>query len=464
MKKQHKSYFPIKIGADLFLLTASFLLSSFLSMKRIIPEQRFFQLETGEIILLLVLLGVWYFSSRATRLYDEFRSRTLSYELIALIKNCLIQIGASILFLFIIKTLIIHRFFIAVYFLLMVGSLGAWKIIFRKFLRWLMKRGYNLRRVIIVGAGEVGQRFAEMIDMHPQFGYRVAGFLDVRHKPDLGEFYLGTLNNLESILEANNIEEVIITLPNRMTKRINHIISVCGNFPVAVRIIPDHFELFMPKYEVSIFGSFPLITLTTNPLEELHWRILKRGFDLLLTVAIFACVFSWLWPIIALAVKLDSAGPVFFKQERWGRRNRRITCYKFRSMYKGSVETDENGRFLQASIDDPRITRVGRILRRAGLDELPQFINVLKGDMSVVGPRPHPTLLNLELRDIIRRYMLRHLVKPGITGWAQVKGLRGATTDPELMQKRIDHDLWYIENWSLWLDVRILFSTLRYFL
>lgn len=171
---------------------------------------------------------------------------------------------------------------------------------------------------------------------------------------------------------------------------------------------------------------------------------------------LFVFVFSWLWPLLALLVKLSSPGPVFFKQERWGVQNRPIVCYKFRSMVRESRDVDEKGTYQQAKRDDWRVTRMGRFLRRRNLDELPQFINVLKGEMSVIGPRPHPTFMNLEISNSIRRYQLRHLIRPGITGWAQVNGFRGETIDMDLLLKRVEHDIWYIENWTVMLDIKIV--------
>jgi putative colanic acid biosynthesis UDP-glucose lipid carrier transferase len=185
----------------------------------------------------------------------------------------------------------------------------------------------------------------------------------------------------------------------------------------------------------------------------------KRVFDVLFASTVLVGVFPWLFPIIAAAIKLTSRGPVLFKQERWGENGRKIVCYKFRSMVATSRDVDENGRFQQATRDDPRVTVIGRFLRRTNLDELPQFLNVLKGEMSVVGPRPHPIPLDREFSSVIPNYVLRHSVRPGITGLAQVNGYRGETPAAELMRKRIEHDLWYIENWSFWLDLRIVALT-----
>lgn len=193
-----------------------------------------------------------------------------------------------------------------------------------------------------------------------------------------------------------------------------------------------------------------------SPLDRAANRRLKRAFDLLAALLAFLLVFSWLWPLLALLIKLTSPGPVFFKQERWGENGRPILCWKFRTMVRESRDVDQNGRYQQARRDDPRVTPFGGFLRRSNLDELPQFLNVLRGEMSLVGPRPHPTPMNLEAKDSVSGYSLRHLVKPGITGWAQVKGFRGETSDPSALARRVEADIWYIENWSFRLDLKIL--------
>ena len=202
--------------------------------------------------------------------------------------------------------------------------------------------------------------------------------------------------------------------------------------------------------------SLKTLELRAFPLGKSLGLFFKRCFDLSVAALLFIFFFSWLWPLLALLIKIMSPGPVFFKQERWGVQCRPIICYKFRSMVRESRDIDENGRYQQAKRDDWRVTPLGRFLRRNNLDELAQFINVLKGEMSVVGPRPHPTPMNLEIKDLIPNYQLRHLIKPGITGWAQVKGLRGETESLDLLRQRVEADIWYIENWSPWLDIKIV--------
>jgi putative colanic acid biosynthesis UDP-glucose lipid carrier transferase len=197
-----------------------------------------------------------------------------------------------------------------------------------------------------------------------------------------------------------------------------------------------------------------------HPLDFKSNCDLKRIFDIAVTLIVFLAIFIWLWPMIILAIKLDSKGPVFYKQERWGKKNKRFICLKFRSMIFNCQQFDKKGHLLQASEKDLRVTRVGKFLRRRNLDELPQFICVLLGKMSLVGPRPHPTALNLEYKEKVHDYPDRHLIKPGITGWAQIHRLRGEIKNIAQMQKRIEHDLLYIENWSFWLDVKIIFRSI----
>ncbi len=207
---------------------------------------------------------------------------------------------------------------------------------------------------------------------------------------------------------------------------------------------------------------FPIQATVALQAEKANTNIVKRLIDVAVSLLLCIAVFSWLFPIIALLIKLTSRGPVFFKQKRTGLNGRHIECYKFRTMQTGCVSVDADGKYLQAIKDDPRTTCIGKILRKTSIDELPQFWNVLIGDMSIVGPRPHPKELNKECEGIVENYHLRNLIKPGITGVAQVKGFRGATPDTQLMQERINHDIWYIHNWSIFLDIRVMVLTCMY--
>ncbi|MGE5400344.1 MAG: undecaprenyl-phosphate glucose phosphotransferase [Ignavibacteriales bacterium] len=454
MKIQRKTLHLTRITADILFLLVAFFLAILLGHRTNISG-----LSVIHNFFILILVLTWLYFSRVIGLYDEFRSRNFSFELINLIKNVLIQSFTAIVFIFFIKEIDLSRKFVVRYSLSLLILLGCEKYIFRKLLETFRKRGRNLRSVLIIGAGPVGQKFYNAINDNPHFGYRLLGFLDDEKKPFLNGQYLGKIENLENIFEKNNVDDVIIALPNYAENRIDEVIAICESNTTRVRIIPDYFKFFSQKYSISMFGRFPVISVRDDQLNELHWRLLKRAFDTIITIILFVTVLSWLWPVIALAIKMTSKGPVLFKQERWGRNNKKFLAYKFRSMRTDSIDVNSSGKYQQATKDDPRITKIGRLLRKTNLDELPQLINVLKGEMSLVGPRPHPIPLNLESKENIKNYMLRHLVKPGLTGWAQVNGYRGETKDPGLMEKRVEHDIWYIEHWSFWLDLQILLFT-----
>jgi putative colanic acid biosynthesis UDP-glucose lipid carrier transferase len=311
-----------------------------------------------------------------------------------------------------------------------------------------------------VGNGPLAMSFASTVEENRHLGYRLKGFVAEEPHPRMGESYLGKVERLVELLENDHVDEVIIAYSRGQIDDIGRVVAICGSYPTQVRIIPEYFRFVTGRFRISRFGPFPLFSVRSIPLEQYSARLAKRAFELLITLLAFVLLFSWLWPLLALLIKLTSPGPVFFRQERWGEKNRRILCFKFRTMVKDSRDVDANGRYQQAKRDDPRITPLGRFLRRSNLDELPQFINVLRGEMSLIGPRPHPTPMNLEAKDSIRNYQLRHLVKPGITGWAQVQGLRGDTSDPELLRRRVEADIWYIENWSFLLDLKIIGLTL----
>lgn len=413
-------------------------------------------------LLLLLFLIIWYISSRSSGLYDEFRSRNFSFELILILRNVVTQVLSVIVILFVIKEHMLGRMFVIYYSSSLVILLITQKYFLRKVFNYYRIRGRNKRTLIMIGAGEIGWKFYEAIEDNPHFGYQFLGFLDDDENNKVAGEYLGKVSELRNILEGARVDDVLIALPNTATEKIKEIVQICNQYTTKVRIIPDYSKCTPPKsnFTISMFGAYPVIAFKEEKINEFHFRILKRLFDFLFSLLITITIFSWLFPLIILLIKLDDKGQAFFKQPRWGRNNRSFFAYKFRSMKMNSCELDENGKFMQASKTDSRVTRVGRILRKTNLDELPQFINVLKGEMSIVGPRPHPTVLNLESRKIVNNYLKRHLAKPGITGWAQVHGLRGETKNIELMIKRVEFDIWYIENWSIWLDIQIIFMTI----
>lgn len=457
----HKNYYFLRLGADLLLIVVSFTLAAFFAKKHFGILPSFFFFEWQEWMLLITLVFAWLVSARLTGLYFELHFRVFQHEILAFLKMVLVQALTAVFFLFFWKTLVLSRFFIAVYIVFIFCTIGGSKIVLRFYLGYLREQGRNLRFILIVGAGEIGRRFAGLIESIENLGYRFVGFIDDSDHGQALENKFFPIRDLEKILSEKPVDEVVIATPDLRNRDIMQILSVCEKYPVSLRMIPDVFDFLGSRFQISNFGPFPLISIRAIPLDEWYRRVLKRFFDIVFSIFMFVFLFSWLWPVIAIIIKSTTRGPVFFKQERWGVKNRPILCYKFRTMISSSKDIDENGSYKQATRDDSRITSIGRFLRRTNIDELPQFINVLKGEMSIVGPRPHPTPLNLESMDKVHNYLVRHMIKPGITGWAQVNGYRGETRKTELMKKRVEHDIWYIENWSFLLDMRIIWLTLK---
>lgn len=453
MRLQRQSLLIIRVYTDILVLLISFFFAALMS-------QHPFKIHASQSLLVISLIFIFLFSSNATSLYDEFRSRNFSFELVSILKNVLIQSLAAIVVLFFLKDNSLSRSFVVVYSIGLCILLGLEKYAFRIGLDILRKRGRNTRSVLIIGAGTVGRQFYDSIKGNPHFGYKLLGFLDDEKKPYLNGQYLGPISSLETIYEKHRIDDIIIALPNYATEKIDSVIKICEGYTSRIKIIPDYFKYVSNKYDVSMFGKFPVVSMREDNINQIHWRLAKRFVDFMLTLIAFLLFFSWLWPVIIILQKLLNPGPVFYKAVRWGRNGQEFTCYKFRSMIPESKNVNGKGEHNHTSKSDARITKFGRFLRKTNLDELPQFWNVLKGEMSLVGPRPHDVQENIEIKDKIRSYMWRHIAKPGITGWAQIHGLRGGTSDIELMRKRTEYDIWYIENWSVWLDIQILTLTI----
>lgn len=314
-----------------------------------------------------------------------------------------------------------------------------------------------VKDLIIVGEGPAAEEIYQYCADQTVRGYRFRGiFNDTPINGTLGPQRLGDVEAAKVFAVQNRIDIVYCALPGTRKQDITELMEFCERNTIRFRVIPsmDSFIPVVQTTDLTFHGAVPVSRLRREPLDRWSSRILKRAFDIVFSFAVIVCVFSWLFPILALLVKLSSPGPVFFKQTRLGEGKRKFSCYKFRSM-RMNKEADSK----QATKNDPRVTRVGAFLRKSNLDEMPQFFNVLLGQMSVVGPRPHPLKLNDQFRDIIDKYMVRHFVRPGITGWAQVNGFRGETRTPELMEKRVDLDIWYLENWSFLLDLKIVVKT-----
>ena len=440
----------IKVAIDVVMLTLAFALAYVtrfdLLHGRPLPPVR----ETVvTLALVLVLFPVAY---RQSRLYATNRVRTHLEEVFELFKatitGSLVLVALTYFGRERYSRLTLALF--AGYSFLLVATT---RVLFRIWLESLRRKGLNLKSILLVGAGELGERVVETIEHHRELGFRVTGVLardlllpgtTVRGAP-----VIGTADDLEQVLRERPVDQVILALPSEDMPLIKSLMERLALHTVDVKIVPDLFQYVTLYGGLEEFGGLPIVSLQGGPLEG--WNLVaKRAFDVLFS-ALALLILSPLMLLTALAVKLASRGPVLYRQERMGMDGAVFRILKFRTM---RMDSEQAGPRMATAGDDRR-TAVGALLRRTSLDELPQLFNVLRGDMSLVGPRPERPVFIEEFKRQIPRYHLRHKVKSGITGWAQINGLRGQTS----IQKRIEYDLYYIENWSLLLDLKILVRT-----
>lgn len=417
-------------------------------------------LSNSAMFALLAML-VWYIAATFSRLYTDRRSNKFSEEIIFIIYTLIIYtVLLSSVFFFLRNFVRFNADFFAFFISFLFLFLSLTKYIVRKYLHAAIYKGKLFDNLLIIGTTPAAYEFYETINKYYYYGYKCIGFLDDQQQKMNGCNYFGKINVLSNILQQQKVDEVIIALHNNQNTSIQNCIEVCDYFKVKARILPDTQLYSTSSTQFNNIGQLSVINIRALPLDKLENKLLKQIFDIVFALLFFILIGSWLLPLIALAIKLTSKGPVIFKQERWGLNNEKITCYKFRTMLVDSQDFDPNGNYNQATKNDPRVTKLGNFLRKSNLDELPQFWNVLLGNMSTVGPRPHPTPLNIQVMHTVDNYMLRHIVKPGISGWAQVNGCRGETREPGSMQRRVNFDLYYIHRWTFWLDCQIILQTI----
>ena len=457
MIANQRSNYYLRLFLDLLLLNIIFVASAILAQSFQILVTRNYMF-----ILLGALNFLWYFTSNVNGFYEDNNLRSFSYQFNNILKNTFVQIIAAILFIFIAKEDLFTRNFILIYAFLVIVFISIRIQLLKMLLGKLSLRENKIQNIVIVGSGEVARNFYNSTIKNQTFSYKFAGYLDDFTEESSQTELIGKIDDLEQIVISKNINEVIVALPIQEFARLDKIIKVCNRHAVRVHIIPDYFRLISKKFRVTMFENFPIITIRDEPLAEAHWKFIKRSFDILFSLIVIIFFLSWLIPLMAIIIKIFSRGTVFFIQNRIGMKNKNFNFYKFRTLITN--EEFESETYLPVTAGDSRITKVGSILRRTNLDELPQFFNIIKGDMSVVGPRPHFTPYNEVYSEIVDEIKLRSRVRPGLTGWAQVHGLRGDSPDPieneTRTKKRIEYDIWYIENWSIWLDIQIIILTI----
>ena len=344
------------------------------------------------------------------------------------------------------------------FYIILILVIVSYRLAFRYFLELYRKQGGNVRKVILIGSHENMQELYHAMTDDPTSGYRVLGYFEDfpsdRYPSDV--LYLGHPQEVNNFLEQNvgRVDQLYCSLPSARSAEIVPIINYCENHLVRFFSVPNVRNYLKRRMHFEMLGNVPVLSIRREPLELLENRVIKRTFDIVCSTLFLCTVFPFIYIAVGIAIKMSSPGPVFFKQKRSGEDGKEFWCYKFRSM-RVNTQCDT----LQATEHDPRKTRIGEIIRKTSIDELPQFINVLKGDMSIVGPRPHMLKHTVEYSQLINKFMVRHFVKPGITGWAQVTGYRGETKELWQMEGRVSRDIWYIEHWTFMLDLYIIYKT-----
>lgn len=347
------------------------------------------------------------------------------------------------------------RRLVLVFYLLSIVFTTAGRNLIRTALRRLRRKGFNQKQILLIGYSTAAKGYIDRILTNPEWGYRIRGILDDSEERGTeyhGVRVIGTVDNLQEILDLNVLDEIAITLALKQYERLKEIVQLCEKSGVHTKFIPDYYGVIPTIPYIEDVAGMPVINIRHVPLTELYNAAVKRAVDIV-GALVGIILFSPVMLVTALLVRLTSEGPVIFRQERVGLHQRPFRMYKFRSM---RLQVDDEERKEWTTKHDPRVTAVGRFIRKTSIDEMPQFFNILKGDMSLVGPRPERPFFVEKFREEIPHYMIKHQVRPGLTGWAQVNGLRGDTS----IERRIEYDLYYIENWTLGFDLKIMFLTI----
>jgi Undecaprenyl-phosphate glucose phosphotransferase len=456
IKDNQKVFNRLLVFIDAVITGASFILSYFI---------KFYIFEDGPGIgvlpvtdyigLLIFIVPAYIILYYRCSVYTPKRTVKRRHEIYNIIQANTIGIAALIIILYmIIKEINFSRSVMLIFYFLNVILASSSRIVLRKALRGIRSRGYNLKHILLVGYSRAAEEYIKRIMDNPQWGYAICGILD-NHVP-AGTTYkgvkvLGTVGNLEYILPENRLDEIAITLSLRDYDMLEEIVTYCEKSGVHTKFIPDYNSLIPTRPYTEDLMGLPVINIRYVPLTNTGNIVIKRIMDIIGAIA-GIIITSPLMIICAVLVKCTSRGPVIFKQERVGLHNKTFYMYKFRSM---EMQTPSSEKQAWTVRNDPRVTPVGKILRRTSLDELPQLFNILKGDMSLVGPRPERPQYVEKFKEEIPRYMIKHQVRPGLTGWAQVNGLRGDTS----IRRRIDYDIYYIENWTIGFDIKIILMT-----
>ena len=446
MTQRYSKYLKeINLAGDIVFLNVAFFAVYFLFFDTLstIFRSRYFELQ-------LFFNISWIVSAYFLNVHDN--TRTLSFERI--IRRLLNALGLYLLLIFAflgVKGSTIDKAFIFQAYVATSLAVTVFNLGLLVFLKYYRRIGYNFRNVIIAGYGEMSTELRKFFTFHPEHGYKFLGYFDDNFNSPIIK---GKVSTIKEMALSQNVDEIYCVLPYMDPKQVRDLINFGEDNFIKVRVVPDFRGFPFKGVEVQLYDFIPVLDFRPIPLDDQFNNFLKRVFDIIFSSLAIVFVISWLFPIIAIFIRMESSGPVIFKQKRSGKNNRPFVCYKFRTM---TMNKDSD--LKQATKFDKRITKVGAFLRKTNLDELPQFFNVLKGEMSVVGPRPHMLRHTEEFSKSVDKFMLRHSIKPGITGLAQAKGYRGETNTVAKIKNRVKLDRFYVENWSLLFDLKIIMMT-----
>lgn len=459
MIKDNQKYFNrLHVVLDAFIIAASYMLAWYLKFASpfsdidqsvgVLSMRTYFQM-------LYVIVPGYLILYYSFNLYTPKRATVHKYEILNVFQANTVGMVLLMAGWYLISQIHFSRSMMGMFYIINICLTTMGRSLIRMLLQYFREKGYNLKYILLVGYSRAAEEYINRINSNPQWGYVVRGILD--DTVPSGTLYkgvkvVGRIENLLYILPENKLDEIAITLSLKDYDHLEHIVDLCEKSGVHTKFIPDYNSLFPSRPYTEDLMGLPVVNIRYVPLTNtLNW-VGKRIVDIIVSL-IGLIVASPVMVIAAAAVKCTSRGPVIFKQERIGLHNKPFKMYKFRTMEVQKPSVEEKG---WTTKDDPRVTKVGKFLRRTSIDELPQLFNILKGDMSVVGPRPERPQFVEKFKEEIPRYMVKHQVRPGLTGWAQINGYRGDTS----IKRRIEYDIFYIENWTMSFDIKIMFLTI----
>lgn len=454
MNKQFERYLQITLVVlDLIVLNLDYLLCHFALSKHLDPGAKDAYMLYWTISIALWLLLSFFLRTYAEKIilnFEHFTKRTIQVYLVWII--------FLMFYLFFFRELRLSRLFIVSTIAGFGSGLLINRFIYLGINKYFSTSNYLIKKVIILGYNDTAKKLAKYFE-EDGLNTQLIGYIENDENiQELSNYpVLAGISDTLQVAKEMDIQEIFSTITPEQNKDIYQLMQQSERECIRFKIVPNLSLFITREVHIEYFGELPILSLRSEPLDDVGNRIKKRSLDIIVSSLTIIFILSWLMPLLGLLIFLESGFPIFFKQLRTGKDKKSFYCWKLRSM-----KSNKDANIKQATQNDSRITKIGKFLRKTSLDEFPQFINVFRGEMSLVGPRPHMVKHTSDYSQIVDEYMIRQFIKPGITGWAQINGYRGEITNPEQIQMRVNKDIWYLENWTLWLDIQILFLTVYF--